>query len=163
MFPGFKLVFRERTPQRHPISNWFSRAPSKASVANQRSIDRFSSAHTSKETADEVKIVKSKNQIEVISEINRMVMSLDRSKVNFILFRKYGIHIQPFEIERKFLDYFDFWFENNFWSKMDFPYTELTPKGQVKVNEGHMEALFDDVRDEDFPEDNVINSFKCSN
>ena len=29
-----------------------------------------------------------------------MIMSLERSKVNFILFRKYGIHIQPFKIER---------------------------------------------------------------
>ena len=50
-----------------------------------------------------VKIVQSKNQIDVISEINRMVMSLDRSKVNFIHFRKDGIHIQPFEIERNSL------------------------------------------------------------
>ena len=47
--------------------------------------------------------MQSKNQIDVISEINRMVMSLDRSKVNFILFRKYGIHIQPFKIERNSL------------------------------------------------------------
>ena len=88
-------------------------------------------------------------------------MSLDRSKVNFILFRKYGIHIQPFWNREKFLDYFDFWFENNFWSKMDFPYTELTPKGQLKVNEGHMEALFGEVRGEDFPEDNIMCDLAC--
>ena len=40
---------------------------------------------------------------------------------------------------------------------MDFPYTELAPKGQVKVNEGHMEALFDDVTDED----NIMCDLAC--
>ena len=49
-----------------------------------------------------LKIVQSKNHIDVISEINRMVMSLERSKVNFIHFKKNGFHIQPFEIERNF-------------------------------------------------------------
>ena len=46
-----------------------------------------------------------------------MVMSLDRSKVNFIHFRKDGIHIQPFEIER---NYFDFWFDWSFLLKWTF-------------------------------------------
>ena len=44
-------------------------------------------------------------------------MSLDRSKVNFIHFRKDGIHIQPFEIER---NYFDFWFDWSFLLKWTF-------------------------------------------
>ena len=44
---------------------------------------------------------------------------------------------------------------------MDFPYKQLTPKGQVKVNEGQMDSLFDLEKDEDFNEDNIIRDILC--
>ena len=44
---------------------------------------------------------------------------------------------------------------------MDFPYKQLTPKGQIKVNEGQMESLFDLEKDEDFNEDNIIRDILC--
>ena len=44
---------------------------------------------------------------------------------------------------------------------MDFPYKQLTPKGQVKVNEGQMDSLFDLEKYEDFNEDNIMRDILC--
>lgn len=45
---------------------------------------------------------------------------------------------------------------------MDFPFAVLTPKGQVKVREGHLESLFDhEDRDKDCYEDNIMRDIDC--
>ena len=44
---------------------------------------------------------------------------------------------------------------------MDFPNKQLTPKGQVKVNEGQMDSLFDLETYEDFNEDNIMRDILC--
>ena len=44
---------------------------------------------------------------------------------------------------------------------MDFPYKQLTPKGQVKVNEGQMDSFFDLEKYEDFNEDNIMRDILC--
>ena len=45
---------------------------------------------------------------------------------------------------------------------MDFPFAELTHKGHMKVNEGHMESLFDrQDRDADFYEDHIMRDIAC--
>ena len=44
---------------------------------------------------------------------------------------------------------------------MDFPYEQLTPKRQVKVNEGQMDSFFDLEKYEDFNEDNIMRDILC--
>ena len=45
---------------------------------------------------------------------------------------------------------------------MDFPFAELTHKGHMKVNEGHMESLFDhEDRDKDCYEDSIMRDIAC--
>ena len=44
---------------------------------------------------------------------------------------------------------------------MDFPYKQLTPKGQVKVNEDQIDSFFDLEKYEDFNEDNIMRDFLC--
>ena len=44
---------------------------------------------------------------------------------------------------------------------MDFPYKQLTPKGQVKVDEGQMDSLFELEKYEDFNEDNIMRDILC--
>ena len=44
---------------------------------------------------------------------------------------------------------------------MDFPFKQLTPKGQIKVDEGHMDSLFDLEKYEDFNEDNIMRDILC--
>merc|ERR1712131_162611 len=62
---------------------------------------------------------------------------------------------------REVLPLFRFLVRLKFFLKMDFPYKQLTPKGQIKVNEGQMESLFDLEKDEDFSEDNIIRDILC--
>merc|ERR1712235_228287 len=62
---------------------------------------------------------------------------------------------------REILSLFRFLVRLELLLKMDFPYKQLTPKGQIKVNEGQMDSLFDLEKDEDFNEDNIIRDILC--